>query len=109
MIAATVAVAVTYRFGKIQAGIAESQAKTAEAAKEIARSQRDIAFDKLKHDLFDKRYEIYSTARAPIEHVSGNKFDGVHDRRLGEMRLKLDEAKFFFPPRETAIFMTIER
>ncbi|MET4068168.1 hypothetical protein ABID58_002965 [Bradyrhizobium sp. S3.2.6] len=109
VIAAAVAVTVTYRFGKIQAGIAQSQARTAEAAKAIAQSQRDIAFDKLKHDLFDKRYEIYTTARALIEHVSGDKFDGVHDGRLREMRLKLDEAKFFFPPRETAVFTTIEK
>lgn len=108
VIAAAVAIAVTYRFGKIQAGIAQSQARTAEAAKEIARSQRDIAFDKLKYDLFDKRYEIYSTARELIEHISGNKFEGVHDQRLREMRLKFDEAKFFFPSRETAIFATIE-
>jgi hypothetical protein len=51
--AAAAAVFFTWRLGKAQV--------------RIAQSQRDIAFDKLKYDLFDKRYEIYQTAKAIIE------------------------------------------
>jgi hypothetical protein len=42
VIAASIAAWVAYTFGKAQS--------------ETARSQRDIAFDKLKVDLFDRRY-----------------------------------------------------
>ncbi|WP_146991589.1 hypothetical protein [Bradyrhizobium macuxiense] len=60
--AATTAAAITYRFAKIQAGIAASQ-------RDIARSQRDIAYDKFKGDLFARRYEIYSTAEELIDFI----------------------------------------
>jgi hypothetical protein len=43
VIAAGTAAGITYKFGKIQAGIAAAQT-------DIAESQRDIAYDKLKAD-----------------------------------------------------------
>ncbi len=108
MIASITAARITYHFGSKQTEIARSQAATAAAAKEIAKSQRDIAYDKLKNDLFDKRYEIYLSAKQLIEMTSGDTFETIHDPRLREMRLKLDEARFFFRPKETGLFSTIE-
>jgi hypothetical protein len=109
-IAAGTAATITYKFANIQADIAKGQAKTAEAAKEIARSQRDIAYDKLKHDLFERRYKLYSTAKEAIEVV----LKGVNDRPIGDtallrMRIELNEVIFFFPSREVAIFQTLDR
>lgn len=106
--ASITAAIITYKFGTIQAGIAASQLANAELQKDIARSQRDIAYDKLKHDLFEKRYEVYTTARELIETISGNTFKTIHDPKLRPMRLKLDEARFFFPPKVTALFSTID-
>ena len=84
-----------------------NQASTAAAQKDIAQQQRDIAYDKLKHDLFERRYEIYKTAKELIEYISQDKFESIYDPKLREMRLKLDEARFFFPPNETALFELI--
>src|SRR5664280_2325345 len=53
--AAVVAIVVTVVFTKAQLRIAESQ--------------RDIAHDKLKYDLFKYRYEIYEAAKALIKYV----------------------------------------
>jgi hypothetical protein len=109
VIAAGTAALITYKFGKIQQRIAEGQASTAAAQKDIAQQQRDIAYDKLKHDLFERRYEIYKTAKELIEYISQDKFESIYDPKLREMRLKLDEARFFFPPNETALFELIEK
>jgi|SRR5665213_1221691 len=62
ILAAAAAVFVIWRIGQAQVRIAESQAQT-------ARAQRDIAFDGLKHDLFEKRYEIYTAAKGIMERV----------------------------------------
>ena len=62
VIASLTAAGVTIGFGIVQTRIAGTQAKTAEAQKDIARANLDIAYDKLKHDLFQKRYEIYTAA-----------------------------------------------
>jgi hypothetical protein len=35
----------------------------------IAASQRDIALDKLKFDLFHRRYEVYQAAKGILEYV----------------------------------------
>jgi hypothetical protein len=52
VIAAGAASYIAYRFGKGQLGIAEEQ-------KRIAQQQAHLATVRLKHDLFDRRYEIY--------------------------------------------------
>ena len=49
LIAASVAGTITFVLARIQA--------------RIAKSQRDIALDKLKFDLFQKRYEIYEASK----------------------------------------------
>lgn len=102
VIAAVAATGITYLLGR-------NQTKIASAQKEIAQSQRDIAYDRLKYDLFKERYGIYVTAKHLIEKISGNGFPlGIHDPELRAMRIRLDEARFFFPPRETRLFSRIE-
>ena len=49
--AASTAVFVTWRIGRTQAAIARQQA-------DIAQQQADTALDRLRFDLFDKRYSI---------------------------------------------------
>jgi hypothetical protein len=110
VIASATAAVITYRFGSQQTAIARSQAATAEASKDIARSQRDIAYDKLKQDLFENRYEIYSTAIKLVDRILGDK-----DKRdlsapeMLQMLRKLDEARFFFPTKGAAIFRRMEQ
>jgi hypothetical protein len=108
IVAAGAATFITYRLGRYQLDIAAAQAKTSDAQREIAQSQRDIAYDKLKHDLFDKRYEVYLTAKAMIEAVSKQNFvEGPGDPQFREMRVKLSEARFFFPAESVALFEKI--
>jgi hypothetical protein len=101
--AAGAAVFVTNRLGRRQIAIAESQANTAAA-------QRDIAYDKLKHDLFGERYKIYVTAKELIKHICQSSFDRETDiEEFRESFIKLDEARFFFPENERLLFARIAR
>ncbi len=93
IIAAAAATYITQRLGRMQLTIAQSQ--------------RDIAFDRLKYDLFEQRYTIYTTAKKLIETICGNE-QGINDRKVRNMRTKIDEARFFFPAGETKIFSRIE-
>jgi hypothetical protein len=97
IIAATAAVWVTYKFGSIQASLAKQQAQTAGVQKDIAESQRNIAYDRLKYDLFEKRYEVYDAAKRLIEAIFAKTPIDVADLTIRKLRLKLDEARFFFP------------
>ncbi len=85
LIGASIAGVITFTFARIQM--------------RIAKSQRDIALDKLKFDLFQKRYEIYIAAKQLIEQVSLvsdlNKSDPMKIRVL---YVTIDEARFYFPP-----------
>src|SRR5216683_4525869 len=54
--AAAIVARISYRFGKVQADIAQQQAST-------ARQQRNIALDNLRYKFFDKRYAIYDSAK----------------------------------------------
>jgi hypothetical protein len=65
VLAAGAAVLVTWKLGKARVGIAKSQADTAQA-------QRDIAFDKLKHDLFKERCDVYTAAKGIMERIIRN-------------------------------------
>ncbi len=80
VVAAVVAAWVTFRFNRIQM--------------EIATSQRDIAFDKLKLDTFEKRYEIYSAAKSLIECLLN--YDIIDHMKIRELYVKLDESRFYF-------------
>jgi hypothetical protein len=85
LIAALVAAGFTIRLGHIQS--------------QISASQRDIALDKLKSDLFKNRYDIYQATKELLEYVpfvtETVKIDATKVRNL---YVKLDEARFYFPP-----------
>lgn len=81
IIAAVAAVFVTLRLGLIQARIAEAQ--------------KNIALDKLKLDVFSKRYEIYTATRAVIEHVKRDDL-ASSDPKWRTLGQKLGEGCFFF-------------
>lgn len=84
MIGSGVAGTIAYIFGKAQ--------------KQIAGSQRDIAFDKLKFDLFERRYAIYSSLRNLIEHVvHANDLKDIDPRQIDAADTGIGEALFFFP------------
>lgn len=61
-VAASMAVGVAYKFGKIQAGIARQQADTAALAAQTARN-------KLKYELFERRLEMYDLVYKYIDTV----------------------------------------
>lgn len=110
-IASITAACVTYLFASKQVRVAESQALIAKASMEIAKSQRDIALDKLKGDLFERRYEIYKAGVELCESLFRMDVANhpLHDPQIRILRIKLDEAAFFFAPSEVAIFDLIEK
>lgn len=99
--AAASAILVTCYFSRIQAEIAEAQ-------KNIAAAQRDIAADKLKHDLFGKRYEIYCAARSLIKSARQYSYEKPPSEKIVDLKVKLDEARFFFPKDIQALAREIE-
>src|SRR5882757_8053862 len=86
VIAAASALAVTAYFNFRQAAIATAQLK-------IAATQRDIASDKLKHDLFEKRYEIYDAAKSLMRIASRYAYEKVPPETVIDLKVKLDEAR----------------
>jgi hypothetical protein len=84
LFAALTAGAITCTFARIQT--------------RIAKSQRDIALDRLKFDLFKHRYDIYEAAKLLIEHVSFvSDLDKSEPAKTRLLYIKLDEARFYFP------------
>src|SRR5271165_3612974 len=58
----------------------------------IARSQRDIALDKLKFDLFEKRYTIYAATKQLLEHVVLiHDLDKSEPTKIRSLYIALDE------------------
>jgi len=103
VLASASALAVTFWLGKTQVRIAQSQADT-------ARAQRDIALDKLKNDLFQQRYAVYTTAKGIMERVIRTGTERpIDDLVLLDMRIKLDEGRFFFPAEQVRLFERIEQ
>lgn len=76
-------------------------------------SAKAIAYDKLKRDLFDKRYEIYLAAKRLIEAMfaapPGDDVKRHTDPEVKRLRLKLDEVRFFFPPNTRTYCGNIEK
>ena len=63
----------------------------------IAKSQKDIALDKLKSDLFEHRYKIYDAAKNLIEYISSNGDTHKIDRnKIAKFYVTIDEARFYF-------------
>jgi len=108
VVASVTAGSIAAWFGVVQARIAKSQARTADAQKELAKAQLEIAFDKLKYDLFEKRYEVYLAAKGVIEAIFNQSPVNRADPELRRLRLKLDEARFFFPADTRSFCESIE-
>lgn len=66
IIAASVAVFVTWQLGRGQLRIAEQQAN-------IARQQAKLAAVRLRHDLYDRRFAVFEYARDLIFHTETNR------------------------------------
>ena len=63
----------------------------------VARAQKSIAYDKLKVDLFEKRYAIYQAAKELIEYIRRGNGRRIEDTNFVRQHyIKLDEARFFF-------------
>ena len=102
VVAAAAVVGVAIYFNKKQVAIAAAQANTAAA-------QKDIAYNKLRYDLFAERYAIYVAVKDMIERVIRTGTDRpVDDMELLAMRLKVEEATFFFPQEIVALFDGID-
>jgi hypothetical protein len=85
VIAAAAAVSVTFYYNKRQF--------------QLSSAQRDIALDKLKFDAWEKRYEIYSQARELASYVAQqHDWEKVYSDKIRTLRIKIDEARFFFGP-----------
>jgi hypothetical protein len=98
LVAAGVAGWLAYRLQQLQKAIGQSQVEVAQASKEVAKLQADIAFDKLKLDLFNRRFDLYTealkiTADIFKQHQSGG-VEPISYERLD----KLNEAAFIFSP-----------
>jgi hypothetical protein len=65
----------------------------------LAISQKNIAFDKLKLDVFEHRYKIYSAAKELCELIlrKGDVENAEFDRMYA-LFVALDEARFYFDP-----------
>jgi hypothetical protein len=64
----------------------------------IAQTQADVSIEKLKLDLFDKRYTIYSAAKQLIEHLTQKSdFKALDHMKIRALYVTLDEGRFFLP------------
>jgi hypothetical protein len=94
LIAAIVAGLITITFARTQTRIAESQ--------------RDIALDKLKFELFQKRYEIYEAAKQLLEYMPFiTELAKSDTTKVRSLYVKMDEARFYFPPGICSLLNTI--
>lgn len=94
--AAAAAVFVTVRFNQKQTQISETQ--------------KNIALDKLKWDSHAERYKIYSQAMELISYVSlQHDFEKIDSTKIRDLRVKIDEARFFFGPSIRAFLYEIDR
>jgi hypothetical protein len=81
--AAAVAAIITFCFNRQQA--------------RIAATQRDIANDKLKADVFDRWYAIIDAAKELIAYAFAHSdFKKLDSTKVRALRVTIDEARFFF-------------
>jgi hypothetical protein len=90
---------ITWTLGKWQVEIARQQAKTAELQATTAKQQADTALDRLRYDLFEKRYAVYRALTELLTDICDEtiKADLHIDEKIAKFLL-LEEARFFFPP-----------
>src|SRR3954464_4228031 len=86
--AAVVAALIALHFGRVQARLARNQAET-------AKQQADLALVRLKHDLFDRRYEVYDLARSALGEISRD--GNISPERLAGLVGAAGKAVFIFP------------
>jgi hypothetical protein len=66
---------------------------------QIAETQKNIALDKLKWDSHEERYKIYTEAKELISYVSQqHDVEKIDNQKVRDLRVKIDEARFFFNP-----------
>jgi hypothetical protein len=81
----------------------------ARAQLQVARAQKDIAYDKLKLDLFERRYAIYAAAKDVIMYIREGKGGRIEDANfMREHYIALDEARFFFDPEIQALLANVK-
>jgi hypothetical protein len=90
--AATVAAGVAFTFGSIQAS--------------IAKSQRNIAYEKVKIDLFDKRYKLFQSCKEILEVVIGPDPELTPYRHLQGVSL-LQDAIFLCPDNVVEVIRSV--
>jgi hypothetical protein len=96
LIAAVIAGFITYTFARVQA--------------RIATSQRDIALDKLKFDLFRNRYEVYEAVKKLLEYVPFiDDIAKTDTSKIRSLYVKMDEARFYFPSDICAVLNEIHK
>jgi hypothetical protein len=73
----------------------------------IARAQKDIALDKLKFDLLERRYRIYEAAKQLIEYIALHRdTDKINTDKVKQLYVTIDEARFYFDP-DVRDFLTV--
>lgn len=96
LIAAGTAAGITWRFSSRQAATAERQAA--------------LAHDRLRFDLFGKRYAIYEAAKSLLRMVINDRQkEGFRPFDVVPFLVIMDEAPFFFPPEACAIVEQIQQ
>lgn len=89
LMGALAAARITWHFGSVQAGIARQQAETASLAAATARN-------KLKLELFDRRFELYKVVR-DYAHESGYKGpEGILGSETSELLFHVMEIRWLF-------------
>jgi hypothetical protein len=77
---------------------------------QIAETQKNIALDKLKWESHEERYKIYSEARELISYVlQQHDFEKIDNQKIRDLRVKIDEARFFFNPSVRAFLDEIDQ
>ena len=91
LIAASTAAVITFVFNRSQT--------------RITRSQRDIALDRLKFDLFEKRYTIYMAAKSLLEYIAlhATGHGKYNAQQIRSFYVTLEEARFYFPSEQQTI------
>jgi hypothetical protein len=64
----------------------------------IAATQKNIALDKLKFDVFEHRYRIYGAAKELCELLTNTECKAPDSHRMHALFVTLDEARFYFDP-----------
>jgi hypothetical protein len=61
----------------------------------LARSRRDIALDKLKFDLYEKRYQVYVITKTMLEYQLGIRDAGeLTPEKIEELVVSMNQARF---------------